>query len=169
VTLDLGEVRGFDYYTGLRLRVWVPGAGEPVARGGRYDELLARYGVHRPAVGFAIDLDLLETALAAAGVRVDARPRAPVRLVALDPRCGDVAAQALALEQARLARSRGARSWVEPGLRRAEARAAAEQLGGRELVVVAPNRRGVPVPEHWRRGPGGWRRMPPKPARRDRA
>ena len=61
--VDLGEVRGFDYYTGLRMRVWARGSATPVVRGGRYDATLARYGTPAPATGFAIDLDALESAL----------------------------------------------------------------------------------------------------------
>ncbi len=53
--LDLGEVLGFGYYTGLVFHVYVPGVGRSVASGGRYDELLGRYGRALPACGFAID------------------------------------------------------------------------------------------------------------------
>ena len=50
-------MRGFDYYTGVRFQAFVPGAPDAVLRGGRYDELLARYGRPSPAVGFAVDVD----------------------------------------------------------------------------------------------------------------
>jgi ATP phosphoribosyltransferase regulatory subunit len=76
--VDLGEVRGFDYYTGVRFQAFVAGASDAVLRGGRYDELLARYGRPSPAVGFAVDVDavagLLETA-AASPTRATARSR----------------------------------------------------------------------------------------------
>ncbi|MDB4982664.1 MAG: phosphoribosyltransferase regulatory subunit, partial [Myxococcales bacterium] len=67
--VDLGEVRGFDYYTGVRFQGFVPGASEAVLAGGRYDDLLARYGRPSPAVGFAIDVEAAAGALedAAAG------------------------------------------------------------------------------------------------------
>ena len=70
--VDLGEVRGFDYYTGVRFQAFVPGASDAVLRGGRYDGLLARYGRPSPAVGFAVDVD------AVAGVleSTDTPPRA---------------------------------------------------------------------------------------------
>ncbi len=67
ILVDLGEVRGFDYYTGVRLRVWGEGVPRPIVRGGRYDDLLGRYGSPRAATGFAIDLDALELALDHAG------------------------------------------------------------------------------------------------------
>jgi ATP phosphoribosyltransferase regulatory subunit len=60
LTIDLGEVRGFDYYTGILFRAYVPGLGFEVAKGGRYDGLLATYGTDLPAVGFSFSLDRLE-------------------------------------------------------------------------------------------------------------
>ena len=53
--LDLGETQRFDYYTGVVFHAYIPGAGQAVATGGRYDQLLARYGRDLPAAGFAID------------------------------------------------------------------------------------------------------------------
>ena len=61
--VDLAEVRGFDYYTGVRFQGFVAGAAEPVLQGGRYDDLLARYGRPSPAVGFAIDVEAAAGAL----------------------------------------------------------------------------------------------------------
>jgi ATP phosphoribosyltransferase regulatory subunit len=61
--VDLGEIRGFDYYTGIRLQGFVDGAAEPVLQGGRYDSLLARYGRPCPAVGFAVDVEATAGAL----------------------------------------------------------------------------------------------------------
>ena len=59
VAIDLGEVRGLDYYTGLVFRVYAPGLGFEVGGGGRYDTLLARFGRPMPAVGFMFGLDRL--------------------------------------------------------------------------------------------------------------
>jgi len=59
LALDLAEVRGLDYYTGLVFRAYAPGLGFEVASGGRYDALLARFGRPLPAVGFMIGLDRL--------------------------------------------------------------------------------------------------------------
>jgi ATP phosphoribosyltransferase regulatory subunit len=61
--VDLAEVRGFDYYTGLRFQGFVVGSAEPVLQGGRYDDLLGRYGQPRPAVGFAVDVESAAAAL----------------------------------------------------------------------------------------------------------
>jgi ATP phosphoribosyltransferase regulatory subunit len=60
---DLGEVRGFAYYTGTIFHVYAAGTGDAVASGGRYDELLARFDRPMPAAGFALDLDRLTEAL----------------------------------------------------------------------------------------------------------
>jgi ATP phosphoribosyltransferase regulatory subunit len=61
--VDLAEVRGFDYYTGVRFQGFVPGAPAPVLQGGRYDDLLGRYGSPSPAVGFAVDVESAAAAL----------------------------------------------------------------------------------------------------------
>lgn len=63
VSVDLGEVRDLGYYTGVTFQLLAEGPGEPVAAGGRYDGLLARFGTPRPAAGFAIALDNLSWAL----------------------------------------------------------------------------------------------------------
>jgi ATP phosphoribosyltransferase regulatory subunit len=60
LTIDLGELRGFDYYSGILFRAYVPGLGFEVASGGRYDGLPARFGSDVPAVGFSYSLDRLE-------------------------------------------------------------------------------------------------------------
>jgi ATP phosphoribosyltransferase regulatory subunit len=65
---DLGEVRGFAYYTGTIFHAYAAGTGDAVASGGRYDELLARFGCDMPAAGFAVDLDRAGEALYAAGI-----------------------------------------------------------------------------------------------------
>ncbi|MBS2024684.1 MAG: ATP phosphoribosyltransferase regulatory subunit, partial [Deltaproteobacteria bacterium] len=57
--LDLGEVRGLGYYTGLVFNLYAAGAPRAVGGGGRYDQLLGRFGDSRPAVGFSLDLDAL--------------------------------------------------------------------------------------------------------------
>jgi ATP phosphoribosyltransferase regulatory subunit len=72
VSIDLGEVRGFDYYTGLRLAGYARGAGDAVLRGGRYDELVGRYGPAAPAIGFAVDIEAIAQAYRAADVAIPA-------------------------------------------------------------------------------------------------
>ena len=71
--IDLGEVRHFAYYTGIIFHAIAPGPGEPYASGGRYDDLLGRFGHPMAAVGFAMHLDAVARAREAAGV-VENRP-----------------------------------------------------------------------------------------------
>jgi ATP phosphoribosyltransferase regulatory subunit len=59
VSLDLGAIRDFDYYTGIIFEGYGPDIGRPVAQGGRYDALLARFGRPAPATGFVVQLDLV--------------------------------------------------------------------------------------------------------------
>jgi len=68
VTIDLGDLRGFDYYTGVRFAGYAGGAPEAVLRGGRYDELIGRYGRAARATGFAIDLEAVAEAQRIVGV-----------------------------------------------------------------------------------------------------
>ncbi|HET8623834.1 MAG TPA: ATP phosphoribosyltransferase regulatory subunit, partial [Gemmatimonadales bacterium] len=56
---DVGEVRGLDYYTGVHFELFAAGAGRAVGAGGRYDELMGRFGRPMPAVGVSVDLDAL--------------------------------------------------------------------------------------------------------------
>ena len=59
ISFDLGTIADFDYYTGTIFRGYTYGTGNPIAKGGRYDNLLKRYGKNSPSTGFAIDLDQL--------------------------------------------------------------------------------------------------------------
>ena len=70
VLLDLGEVRGFDYYSGLYFETYVSGFGASIARGGRYDHMLGRFGYECPALGFAFDVGRTLSVMAAQGVEV---------------------------------------------------------------------------------------------------
>ncbi|MGI8731175.1 MAG: ATP phosphoribosyltransferase regulatory subunit [Solirubrobacteraceae bacterium] len=63
VIFDLGLVRDLGYYTGAVFEVYDPALGEPLGGGGRYDDLLGRFGRELPAVGFALGIDRLHIAL----------------------------------------------------------------------------------------------------------
>lgn len=57
--LDLAELRGYHYHTGLVFAAYTPGMGQEIARGGRYDAIGEVFGRARPAVGFSADLKTL--------------------------------------------------------------------------------------------------------------
>ncbi|UTI62906.1 ATP phosphoribosyltransferase regulatory subunit [Paraconexibacter antarcticus] len=61
---DLGLVRDLDYYTGAVFEIYDPAAGMPLGGGGRYDDLVGRFGRDMPAVGFSFDLNGVHIALA---------------------------------------------------------------------------------------------------------
>jgi len=57
LTYDLAEVRGLDYYTGIVFKIYGRPYGFEMGGGGRYDDLLGRFGWEQPAVGFSFTLD----------------------------------------------------------------------------------------------------------------
>lgn len=59
IDVDLGDVGGLDYYTGLTFKIYARGLGTALGRGGRYDRLLAKFERAEPAVGFSLCLDWL--------------------------------------------------------------------------------------------------------------
>ena len=64
VRLDLGLLRDLGYYTGAILEVYDPALGHILGGGGRYDELMGRFGRDLPAAGFALFLERLHIAQA---------------------------------------------------------------------------------------------------------
>jgi ATP phosphoribosyltransferase regulatory subunit len=110
LTADLGEVRGFAYYTGTVLHAYAAGTGDAIVSGGRYDELLGRFGWDLPAAGFAIDLDRVAEALLAAGVTGRTSARALVIGPADDRRLADLRARGVAAVSQR--EGAGALAWA---------------------------------------------------------
>ncbi|MCI0487521.1 MAG: ATP phosphoribosyltransferase regulatory subunit [Blastocatellia bacterium] len=72
IDIDLGDVGGLDYYTGLTFNIYAQGLGTALGRGGRYDQLLANFGRPEPAVGFSLCLDWLAQLLAPEIIRTAA-------------------------------------------------------------------------------------------------
>jgi ATP phosphoribosyltransferase regulatory subunit len=56
VTIDLADLRGYQYESGATFAIYVPGLPNAVARGGRYDHVGEAFGRARPATGFSMDL-----------------------------------------------------------------------------------------------------------------
>lgn len=57
--LDLADVFGYRYHTGLKYQAFIDGRGRTIAKGGRYDRIGERFGRARPATGFTADLKSL--------------------------------------------------------------------------------------------------------------
>ena len=63
VTFDLGLISKYNYYTGIIFKAYTYGTGEPIVKGGRYDILMKQFGKEAPAIGLAIVVDQLMTAI----------------------------------------------------------------------------------------------------------
>ncbi|MEE9327151.1 MAG: ATP phosphoribosyltransferase regulatory subunit [Cocleimonas sp.] len=59
IHIDLSEMRGYAYHTGIIFSVYLSGRGDSIAQGGRYDGIGEAFGNHRPAIGFSTDLRTL--------------------------------------------------------------------------------------------------------------
>jgi len=75
VVIDLGEVRGFGYYTGIMFEGFSRWSGFSILNGGRYDDVISKFGYPCPAVGLAIDIERIKMIL---------RKESPVQLPKVD-------------------------------------------------------------------------------------
>ncbi len=71
VSFDLGMLSKFNYYTGVIFSAYTYGVGDAIAKGGRYDSLLGKYGKNAPAIGFVIIVDDLMSALYRQNVSIE--------------------------------------------------------------------------------------------------
>ena len=62
VIFDLGLTRTLGYYTGVVFEVYDAAFGSPIGGGGRYDDLLGRFGRELPACGWALDVEQVHAA-----------------------------------------------------------------------------------------------------------
>lgn len=69
VSIDLGEMGGFNYESGVVFAAFADGASDAVARGGRYDEVGKAFGRARAATGFSLDLKSLLPLIAVESTR----------------------------------------------------------------------------------------------------
>ncbi len=60
--IDLSEVRGFDYYTGIVFEVFAPSVPVELGGGGRYDHLIQKFGAPSPSIGFALNIERVQQA-----------------------------------------------------------------------------------------------------------
>jgi ATP phosphoribosyltransferase regulatory subunit len=74
VVFDLAEIRGREYYSGLIFDLFADGVGYEIGRGGRYDDLIGRFGAQTPSTGFAIHVERLQQSLGRTTDRPSAAP-----------------------------------------------------------------------------------------------
>ena len=72
VSIDLADLRGYQYHSGMMFTAYVDVLSQPIARGGRYDHVGQAFGRARPATGFSIDL------LTLAGLSTDLEERSAI-------------------------------------------------------------------------------------------
>ena len=56
LSIDLADLRGYQYHSGVMFAAYVDQLPQPIARGGRYDHVGQAFGRPRPATGFSLDL-----------------------------------------------------------------------------------------------------------------
>ena len=79
VSFDFGMLSKFQYYTGIILQAYTYGTGEPVVKGGRYNNLLKHFGKPAASIGFGITVDNLLMALSRQKISLPEK-KAPVIL-----------------------------------------------------------------------------------------
>lgn len=70
VSFDLGMLSKYNYYTGIIFKGYTYGVGDAIVKGGRYDNLLGRFGKETAAVGFVIVVDDLLAAMGRQNVMI---------------------------------------------------------------------------------------------------
>ena len=63
ISFDLSMINGYDYYTGVVFSGYTYGTGNPIVKGGRYNNLLSQFGKDAPSIGFSIYVDELMNGL----------------------------------------------------------------------------------------------------------
>jgi ATP phosphoribosyltransferase regulatory subunit len=56
LSIDLADLRGYQYHSGVMFAAYADQLSQPIARGGRYDHVGQAFGRSRPATGFSLDL-----------------------------------------------------------------------------------------------------------------
>lgn len=83
VGIDLADLRGYHYHSGMVFAAYHAGSHDAIALGGRYDDLGKSFGRARPATGFSMDLrqlcNLLPAQASRAGIRAPYRDDAALR------------------------------------------------------------------------------------------
>lgn len=70
ISFDFGMLNKYNYYTGVIFRAYTYGVGEAIVKGGRYDNLLGKFGKKAPAIGFVVVIDDMLTALSSQHIQL---------------------------------------------------------------------------------------------------
>ena len=82
ISYDLSLLSNYEYYTGIIFQAYTYGSGDAVIKGGRYNNLLEKFGKKAPAVGFATEVDSLLNAIERQNIRL---PIADIKTMVLYP------------------------------------------------------------------------------------
>lgn len=93
ISFDFGMLSKIQYYTGIIFQAYTYGTGEPVVKGGRYNNLLQHFGKPAASIGFGIVIDNLLMAMSRQKISLPAKP-APVVLTYTKETRKDVILQA---------------------------------------------------------------------------
>ena len=74
LSFDLGLTRSLDYYTGMLFEGYAAGMGYSLIGGGRYDNMMQRFGHPCPATGFALGIDRIALTLKRQGKQLAKEP-----------------------------------------------------------------------------------------------
>lgn len=100
VSYELSVISDYRYYTGVIFSGYTFGMGEPIVKGGRYDELLSYFGKKSPSVGFAVVIDQLQAALQRQKIEIEIKHETQIIIF-------DKQNQKRAIEEAMLIRQNG--------------------------------------------------------------
>ncbi|WP_324669803.1 ATP phosphoribosyltransferase regulatory subunit [Geochorda subterranea] len=139
LAVDLGMVKDLDYYTGAIFEVYAPGGGASLATGGRYDTLMARFGLPLQATGFALSLERLTRARQRRGLP-DGQPRLDAWVVAGDARADEDGGAGAVWQLLRRLREAGLVAALDPLARPLEESVEAARQQGAAWVVLADAR-----------------------------
>ena len=98
VSFDLGMLSKYGYYTGIIINAYTYGTGDTLISGGRYDKLVGQFGKDAPAIGMAVFVDRLLSAVLRQGIEIPSGEQ--VRNVALREGVSKALEEVIALRRA---------------------------------------------------------------------
>ena len=98
VSLEPGMLSTYHYYTGIIFAGYTFGSGEPIVKGGRYDNLLPYFGKNAPSIGFAVVIDQLMAALSRQKIEIPIQEQ-QILIVYKESRHANAIKKALALRE----------------------------------------------------------------------